>query len=106
MDACTKRLMEETKGMGQRALKGSTRDCLLFNSWFLSKKVLEADAPIGVYLIGMVMTNTKVFYKAAIEGSMKDWPGGSYIVLRSKPMVPGEIPLLSIGYKYNSWKVL
>ena len=23
--ACTKRLMEETKGMGQRALKGSTR---------------------------------------------------------------------------------
>ena len=32
--AYTKRFIEETKGVGQRALKGSTRDCFLFNSWF------------------------------------------------------------------------
>ena len=27
-------------------------------------------------------------------------------MLRGKPMVPGERPLLAIGYKYNSQKVL
>ena len=30
--ACTKILMGETKGLGQRAMKGLTRGCLLFNS--------------------------------------------------------------------------
>ena len=37
---------------------------------------------------------------------MKDWPGGSYIILNSTPIFPGEIPLLAIGYKYNYRKVL
>ena len=32
--ACTKRLIEETKGLGMRALKGSTRDYFLFAGWF------------------------------------------------------------------------
>ena len=54
----------------------------------------------------MVKTNTNGFCKATIEGLTKDWPGGSCIVLRSKPMIPGERPLLAIGYKYNSRKVL
>ena len=30
--ACTKILIEETKGIGLRALKGSMEDCFLFNS--------------------------------------------------------------------------
>ena len=51
-------------------------------------------------------TNTKVFFKAAIEGLMKYWPGVSYIVLRSNVMVPGERLIISIGYRYNSGKVL
>ena len=37
---------------------------------------------------------------------MKDWPGGSYLVLKSTPRFTGEIPLLAIGYKYNYRKVL
>ena len=37
---------------------------------------------------------------------MKDWPGALYLVLKSNPRVPGDIPLMSIGYKYNSRKVL
>ena len=36
--ACTKRLMEETKGLGQRSVKGSTRNCFLLDSWFSFKK--------------------------------------------------------------------
>ena len=27
-------------------------------------------------------------------------------MLRSNPMVPGEMPLIAIGYKYNARKVL
>ena len=104
--ACTKRLMEDMKGLGQRAFKGSTSDFFLFDSFFLSNKAAETAAYIGVDLMGMVKTNTKGFFKATIEGSMKDWPGGSYIVLRSKPMVTGETPLLAISYKYNSGKVI
>ena len=37
---------------------------------------------------------------------MKYWPGGSYLVMKSTPRVTGEIPLLTIGYKYNSSHVL
>ena len=54
----------------------------------------------------MVKTNTKGFCKETIEKLTKDWPGGSYLVLRSKPMVPGDRPLIDIGYKYNARKVL
>ena len=78
------------------ALKGSTRYCLLFNSLFSSKKAVESAAYIGVDLIGMMKTNTKRFCKDTIEGLTKYWPGGSYMVLRRKPMVTGERPLLGI----------
>ena len=84
----------------------STRDCFLLGSWLSSKKTVEAAAYIGVDLIEMVKTNTKGFFKATIERFMKDFPGGFYIVLSSKPMVPGERPLLTIGYNYNSQYVL
>ena len=77
--------------------KGATRYSFLFVSWLSSKKESKAANSIGVYLIEMVKTNTKGFFKAMIERFMKDFPGGFYIVLSSKPMVPGERPLLSIG---------
>ena len=37
---------------------------------------------------------------------MKYWPGGSYLVMKITPIVPGGRPLLAIGYKYNSRNVL
>ena len=61
---------------------------------------------VGANLIGTVKTNTKVFCKETIEKLKKYWPGGSYLVLRSKPMVPGVRTLIDIGYKYNTRKVL
>ena len=61
---------------------------------------------MGAELIGMVKTNTKGLCKETIENLTKKWPGGSYLVLRSKPMVPGGRPLIAIGYKYNARKVL
>ena len=54
----------------------------------------------------MVKTNTKGFCKDKIDNLTKNWPGGSYLVLRSNPMVPGGRPLIAIGYKYNARKVI
>ena len=104
--ACTKRMMESTKGIGQEYIKWGTNYCLLFDSWFSSKKAAEAVMEVGAELIGMVKTNTKGLCKETIEKRIKDWPEGSYLVLRSKPMVPGDRPLIYIGYKYDTRKFL
>ena len=52
---------------------------------------------VGAEFIGMVKTNTKVFCKYTIENITKDWPGSSYLVFRSKPIVTGERTLIDIG---------
>ena len=54
----------------------------------------------------MVKTNNKVFCKETIEKLTKDWPVGSCLVLRSKPMVTRDRPLISIGYNSNVRKFL
>ena len=43
---------------------------------------------------------------ATLEKLMKGCPGGSYLVLKSTPRFPVEIPLLDIGYKYRSRRIL
>ena len=63
-------------------------------------------AAAGVDYCRPVKTSHKGFCLATLEKLMKDWPGGSYLVLKSTPRFPGESPLLAIGYKYNSRKVL
>ena len=37
---------------------------------------------------------------------MEYWPGGSYLVLKSNPIVTTDRTLMDVGYKYNSRKVL
>ena len=64
--ACTKRMMEATKGVGKKSIKGVTKYCLLFDSWFNSKNAAEAEMEMGAELIGMVKTNTKGFCKETI----------------------------------------
>ena len=105
-ESCTKITMEATKGIGQKYRKGETKDCFIFDSWFSSKKAVEAAMEVGADLIGMMRTNTKGFCKDTIENLTKDWPVGSYPALRSKPMVPGGRPHITISYKYNLRKVL
>ena len=61
---------------------------------------------VGAELVGMVNTNTKGLCKEKIDNLTKDWPGGSYLVLMRKPMVPGDRPLIAVGYKYNERKVV
>ena len=64
----------------------------------MSKKAYNAAKSVYVGFIGIVKTNTKGFFKYTIEELAKDWSSGSYIVFSSKPIVPGERSLISIGY--------
>ena len=77
------------KGAGTEGLESFNKGFFMLGSWFLSKKAVEAASSIVVDFFSMVKTNTKRFCKAMIEGLMNDWLGISYIVLRSKHMVPG-----------------
>ena len=80
--------MKATKEIGQRDMKGDTKDCFIFDSWFYLNELTEAAMDVGADMIGIVKTNTKGFYKETITKLKNYWPGGSYLVLRSKPMVP------------------
>ena len=104
--ACTNRMMEATKWIGQKSIKGETKDCFLFDSCFVSKNAAEAAMEAGAESIGIVKTNTKRFCKDTIEKLTNDWSGGSYPVLRSKPMVSGYRLNISICCRYNVRKVL
>ena len=64
--ACTKWMMEETKGIGQKSKEGGPKDCFLFDSWFASKKAAKSAIELCTELIGMVKTNTKGFCKEKI----------------------------------------
>ena len=98
--------MEEIKGIGQKSIKGGTNDCFIFDSFFASNNTAEASMEVCAELIGTVKTNTKGFCKDTIDKITKDQPRGSYLVLRIKPMVSGDIPHISIGYRYNAQKFL
>ena len=63
-------------------------------------------AAAGVKYCGPVKTSHKGFFLATLEKLMKDWPGGSYLILKSTPRFLDERLLLAIGYKYHSRKVL
>ena len=60
----------------------------------------------GVYYCGPVKMSHKGFCLATLENLMNDSPGSSYLVMKSTPIVTGDIPLLDIGYKYYYRKFL
>ena len=59
------------------------------------KTVDEAMAE-GVDYCGYVKTIRKGFFLATLEKLMREWPGGSHIVMKIIPRVPGDIPLMDI----------
>ena len=64
--ACTKIIMEATKGIVKKSRKGATKYCFVFDSWFTSKKAGVAVMYVVAFSISMFNTNTKVFYKGAV----------------------------------------
>ena len=100
--AFTNRLAIATKGCGQL----TSNNTYFSDIWFSSVKTAEEMAAAGVDYCRPVKTNNKGFCLASLEQLTKDWPGGSYLVLKSTPRFTDKRPLLAIGYKYNSRKVL
>ena len=100
--ACMKRMAIATKVCGQLI----SNDTYFANSWFGSVKNTEDMTAAGVNYCGPVKTSHKGFCLATSEKLMKDWLGGSYLVMKSTPTVPGGRSLLAIGYKCNYMKVL
>ena len=98
--ACTKRLTMATKGCVQLTSKYT----YFPDIWFGGVKTSEEVMAQGVNYCGTVKTSHKLFL-AALEKLMKDWNGGSYLV-KINPIFPGGRPLMFIGYKYNSRKVI
>ena len=60
---------------------------------------------VGYELICLVKTNAKGFCKDTTDNLTKYWQVGSYLMLNTKPMEPGDRPLLAISYKYNFQRV-
>ena len=88
--AFTKRTREAKKGIGQRYIKGDTKNCFIFDNWFFLNKLREAVMYVGTDFIGMVKTNTKLLFKEIIEKLTKDCTGGSYLMLRKNLLYPGS----------------
>ena len=73
-----KRLDTNTKGCG----KLISNYTYFADSWLSSVKPDEEMAAVVVDYCGLVKTIHKGFCLATLEKLMKDWPGGSYLVMK------------------------
>ena len=49
-----KRMVETTKVLGQRYIKGATNDCFIFGSWFVLKRSAESTIYVSAENIDIV----------------------------------------------------
>ena len=61
---------------------------------------------VGADMIGILKANTKGFFKGDLEKTTKDFTGVSHLVLKKNSTMPGDMPLIYIGYTYNVRKAL
>ena len=85
----------DTKGCGQMA----SNDTHFSDIWFSGVKTAGEVMAEGVDHCGPAKTIHKGFCLATLEKLMKYWPGESYLVMKSTPIVPGGRPLMTIGHK-------
>ena len=78
----------------------------LFGSWFDSKSSAEDGIHVGAEIIGVVKTTTKIVKEYTTDKLTNYWPGGSYLILKNKFVVPKNSPLIDIRYNHNFWKVI
>lgn len=102
--SCTVRAAATTTHCGQRDATTRIPNLFYGDSWFASVKT-EENSNCGGEWVGPVKTAHSCFPKEALEEKMKDWPSGTHLVLEASSPVHNK-PLLAIGYKYNSRKVL
>ena len=77
----------------------TSNDTYFADSWFSSVKISEEVVAAKVDYFGPVNTIHKDFVLAILEKLVKDWPVGSYLVMKSTPRFPGGRPILAIWYK-------
>lgn len=77
----------------------------LGDSWFGSIKCAANIKLMGEDCILQIKTNHSRSCKGWLEHTMKDYPGGTWIVLEGHAEKEG-VDLCQIGYKYNKSKVL
>ncbi|MGH7973928.1 MAG: hypothetical protein ACREBR_00280 [bacterium] len=98
--ACSLRLAglcEQPKLANQvEGIKGGSR--------FGSSKLAAECGRRGMKCVMQIKTGHRLFPKKDIEAILKNNPGGVHIVLKGKH--PNGVPLVAIGYKYNSKTVL
>ena len=83
--ACMKRLAISTKLCGRL----TPNDTYFTDIWLSSVKTSEQVMAAGVDYCGLVKMSHKSFCHATLENLMENWPGGSYLVMKSTPRVPG-----------------
>jgi len=96
--ACTLRLMVEVHKDNSQAGAG-----LPVDAWFGSMKAAVALAKEGYKAVLQVKTGNGLFPKKFIEDTLKDAPGGVWIVLEA---IHDNVPLIVIGYSYSKRTML
>ena len=77
----------------------------LGDSWFGSVKCCANIVKRGGHAILQIKTNHSRSPKLYLEELMKDWPGGTWVVMEGVTEKE-DVALVCIGYKYNKKKVL
>ena len=77
-----------------------------FGSCFDSKSSAEDGVHVGAEIIGVVKTTTNLVNEDTNDNLTKYWPGGFYLIIKNKFVVPENIPPIDIGYNHNFWKVI
>ena len=67
---------------------------------------MEVVISEGEDYCGPIKTINNRFCLSKWEKLTKGWPGGSYLVMKITPRVPGDITLMKVGGKYNYRKVI
>ena len=92
---CIKGINNSGKGCGQL----SSNDTLFSDSLFRGVKKLEEKNAEGVYYCGPANTSQKGYCLYTLERLLKEWTGGSHLVMKSTSRVTGDRPLMYIVLK-------
>ena len=97
-----KRLEMDTKGCVQL----TSNETYFADIWFISVETDKEEMTAGVDYCGPAKMIHKGFCLSTLEKLIKDFPGGSYLVMKITTRANIVRPLLAIGYKYNYRNVL
>ena len=101
----TKRIMELTKELGHSNMKCSAKDLYVYKVGVPQRGLLNLQCMLALMLL-LWLKPIRLICKDTIKNITKYWPGGYYLTLKRKYMVPRDRSLLSSVCKYNYFKFL